>query len=73
MTVNSKNFENEENKAHSVIGVSIDNSLIGFILLGHLLREDSINSIKQLRNDTYKINILSGDRKDTEGVSKTIR
>jgi len=60
-----KIIENEENKSHSVIGVSINNSLLGFILLGDLLREDSISSVQKLRKDNYKINILSGDRKET--------
>ena len=60
-----KTLETEENKSHSVIGVSINNSLLGFILLGDLLREDSISSVQKLRKDNYKINILSGDRKET--------
>ncbi len=58
-------LETEENKSHSVIGVSIDKSLIGFILLGDLLREDSISSVQQLRKDNYNINVLSGDRKES--------
>ena len=60
-----KTLENEENKSHSVIGVSLNNELLGFILLGDLLREDSISSVQKLRNNNYKINILSGDRKET--------
>ena len=58
-------LETEENKSHSVIGVCINKKLLGFILLGDLLREDSISSVQKLRNDNYKINILSGDRKET--------
>ena len=58
-------LETEENKSHSVIGVSINKSLIGFILLGDLLREDSISSVQQLRKNNYNINILSGDRKES--------
>ena len=60
-----KTLETEKNKSHSLIGVSINNSLLGFILLGDSLREDSISSVQQLRKDNYQINILSGDRKDT--------
>ncbi|ABM71368.1 putative P-type ATPase transporter for copper [Prochlorococcus marinus str. MIT 9515] len=60
-----KMLETQENKSHSVIGVSINNELLGFILLGDLLREDSISSVQKLRKDNYKINILSGDRKET--------
>ncbi len=60
-----KIIETEENKSYSVIGVSINNSLIGFILLGDLLREDSISSVQKLKKDNYKLNILSGDRKET--------
>ncbi len=55
----------EENKSHSIVGVGIDNALLGFILLGDFLREDSISSVQKLRQDNYKINILSGDRKET--------
>ena len=57
-----KTLETEENKSHSVIGVTINNALLGFILLGDSLREDAISSVQQLRKDNYKINILSGDR-----------
>ena len=35
-----KTLETEKNKTNTVIGVSIDNELLGFILLGDLLRED---------------------------------
>ena len=58
-------LENEENKSHSVIGVCINKKLLGFILLGDLLREDSISSVQKLRQDNYNIKILSGDRKET--------
>ena len=62
----SKNsIENEENNANTVIGVSIKNELLGFILLGDLLRDDSFKTIQKLRQDKFKINILSGDRKQT--------
>ena len=40
----NKILETEENKSHSVIGVCINKKLLGFILLGDLLREDSISS-----------------------------
>ena len=60
-----KALETEENNSHTIIGVGINNKLLGFILLGDLLREDSISSIQKLRNDNYKIHILSGDRKET--------
>ncbi len=60
-----KTLETEENKSHSVIGVTINNELLGFILLGDSLREDAISSVQKLRKDNYKINILSGDRKET--------
>ena len=58
-------LENEENKSHSVIGVSINKKVLGFILLGDLLREDSISSVQKLRENNYNIKILSGDRKET--------
>jgi len=60
-----KVIENEETKTNTIIGVSIKNKLLGFILLGDLLREDSIKAVKNLRENKFKINILSGDRKQT--------
>ncbi len=60
-----KAIETEENKTNTVIGVSINNELLGFILLGDLLREDSIKTVQKLRENNFRINILSGDRKQT--------
>ena len=64
-TKSKKDLANEKNKTNTVIGVSIKNKLLGFIFLGDLLREDSIQTIKNLRKNNFKINILSGDRKET--------
>ena len=61
----NKILEIEENKSHSIIGVCINKELLGFVLLGDLLREDAISSVQKLREDNYKIKILSGDRKET--------
>ena len=60
-----KSIENEETQTNTIIGVSIKNKLLGLILLGDLLREDSIKTVKTLRKNKFKINILSGDRKQT--------
>ena len=60
-----KVIENEETKTSSIIGVSIKDKLLGFILLGDLLRDDSIKTVQNLRESKFKINILSGDRKQT--------
>ncbi len=60
-----KLIENEETKSNTIIGVSIKDKLLGFIFLGDLLRDDSIKTIKNLRENQFKINILSGDRKQT--------
>jgi len=60
-----KVIENEETKTHTIIGVSIKDNLLGFILLGDLLRDDSIKTVQNLRENKFKINILSGDRKQT--------
>jgi Cu2+-exporting ATPase len=60
-----KIIENEETKTNTIIGVSIKDKLLGFILLGDLLREDSIKTVQNLRENKFKINILSGDRKQT--------
>ena len=38
---------------------------MSFILLGDLLRDDSIKTVQNLRENKFKINILSGDRKQT--------
>ena len=58
-------LETKETKNHTVIGVSINSNLLGCILLGDLLREDSISSVEKLKKDNFKIQILSGDRKET--------
>ena len=60
-----KAIETKDTKIHTVIGVSIDSALLGFILLDDLLREDSIETVQKLRGNNFKINILSGDRKQT--------
>jgi len=60
-----KVIENEETKTNTIIGVSIKNKLLGFILLGDLLRDDSIKTVQNLRENKFNINILSGDRKQT--------
>ncbi len=60
-----KVIENEETKTNTIIGVSIKDKLLGFIFLGDLLRDDSIKTVQNLRENKFKINILSGDRKQT--------
>ncbi len=60
-----KIIENEETKTNTIIGVSIKDKLLGFIFLGDLLRDDSIKTVQNLRENKFKINILSGDRKQT--------
>ncbi len=60
-----KVITNEETKTNTIIGVSVDEKLLGFILLGDLLRNDSIKTVQNLRENKFKINILSGDRKQT--------
>ena len=60
-----KVIENEETKTNTIIGVSINDKLLGLILLGDLLRDDSIKTVQNLRENKFKINILSGDRKQT--------
>ncbi len=60
-----KVIANEETKTNTIIGVSIKEKLLGFILLGDLLRDDSIKTVQNLREKKFKISILSGDRKQT--------
>jgi len=60
-----KVIENEETKTNTIIGLSINDKLLGFIFLGDLLRDDSIKTVQNLRENKFKINILSGDRKQT--------
>ncbi len=60
-----KVIENEETKTNTFIGVSIKDKLLGFILLGDLLRDDSVKTVQNLRENKFKINIFSGDRKQT--------
>ena len=61
----TKALETEETKTNTVIGVSIENKLLGFILLGDLLREDAIKTVQKLKKNNFRINVLSGDRKQT--------
>jgi len=58
-------IENEETRTNTIIGVSIKDNLLGFILLGDLLRDDSIKTVQNLKENKFTINILSGDRKQT--------
>ena len=44
----NKILEIEENKSYSIIGACINKELVGFILLGDLLREDTISSVQKL-------------------------
>ncbi len=60
-----KALETEETKTNTVIGVSIEKKLLGFILLGDLLREDAIKTVQKLKKNNFRINVLSGDRKET--------
>ncbi len=60
-----KAINTEETQTNTIIGVSIKDKLLGFILLGDLLREDSIRTVQNLRAKKFKINILSGDSKQT--------
>ena len=60
-----KSIENEDTQTNTIIGVSIKDKLLGLILLGDLLRDDSIKTVQTLRKSKFKINILSGDRKQT--------
>ncbi|MBK16804.1 MAG: heavy metal translocating P-type ATPase [Prochlorococcus sp. SP3034] len=55
----------EKTNKHTVIGVSIDNHLLGFVLIGDLLREDTKESINRLKKDNFNLYIFSGDRKET--------
>ena len=68
ITINSdaeKFIKNEDAKTNTIIGVSIKDKLLGFILLGDLLRDDSIKTVQNLKEKKFTINILSGDRKQT--------
>ena len=58
-------LKNEETTTNTVIGVSIKEKFIGFVILGDLLRKDSIKTIQDLKKNKFTINILSGDRKET--------
>ena len=60
-----KNLSSKDMKKNTIIGVSIDENLIGFVLIGDLLREDSKVSLQELRDSNFNIHIFSGDRKET--------
>ena len=50
-----KVIENEEAQTNTIIGVSIKNNLLGFILLGDLLRDDSIKTVQKLKENNLKL------------------
>ncbi len=58
-------IETEDKKSNTIIGVSIKEKLIGLILLGDELREDTKTTVQNLKKHKFKISILSGDRKQT--------
>jgi len=55
----------DEIKQQTIIGVSINDSLLGFILVGDSLREDTKVSIDKLQKEDLDLYIFSGDRKET--------
>lgn len=55
----------KEINKYTMVGVSIDKNLLGFIFIGDLLREDTKASIHQLQKDDLNLYIFSGDRKET--------
>ena len=51
---NAKVIENEDTKTNTIVGVSLKDKLLGLILLGDLLRDDSIKTVQNLRETTLK-------------------
>ncbi len=60
-----KIIDSEEINQYTIIGVSIDEDLLGCILIGDLLRQDAKSTFEKLRNDRFNLYIFSGDRKNT--------
>tara|TARA_Y100001968_G_scaffold242541_1_gene226221 strand:- start:8964 stop:11231 length:2268 start_codon:yes stop_codon:yes gene_type:complete len=60
-----KIINSAEINKHTIVGVSIDKNLLGFILIGDLLREDTKISIEKLQKEELNLYIFSGDRKET--------
>ena len=60
-----KTITNNEMKKFTIIGVSISCNLLGYILIGDVLRSDVKSSFAKLREDKFNIFIFSGDRKET--------
>ena len=60
-----QSIETEKNKSNTVIGVTIKNELLGLIFFEDLLRDDAMQTVKDLKKNNFKMNILSGDRKQT--------
>ena len=58
-------INSDEINKHTIIGVSIKNNLLGYILIGDLLREDTKTSINKLQKEDFNLYIFSGDRKET--------
>lgn len=62
------------NKTGTVIYVAIDGKYAGYILIADRIKEDAINTIKELKNNNIKQTImLTGDKKEVgESVAKEL-
>ena len=54
-----------ETNLHTTVGVSLDKKLLGVILIGDQLRDDTKSSLEKLKNENIAIHIFSGDRRET--------
>ena len=56
-----KNIEDESKKGKTIIFVLKDNSLMGALALGDIIREESREAIKQLQAEHIKVAMITGD------------
>jgi len=56
-----KDIENESKKGKTIIFVLKDNSLMGALALGDIIREESREAIKQLQAEHIKVAMITGD------------
>ena len=57
-------LENTRYSSQSIVAVSIENELIGLIMIDDQIRDDAISALEELRKQGHILRIMSGDRRE---------
>ncbi len=60
--INQENFNRSKTKAQSVVAISLEKNLLGFLLIDDQVRKDASLALKRLRAKGLSLNLCSGDR-----------